>query len=167
LVLVGLNLPRSHAVEFICEVRRLSPGVKLIVLVPARFDEAVFACIRAGANGCVLEDSSLEDLRAACDTVRRGESCCPPQLASALFAHVGQQAGGPHWNGHALAGKLTARELEVLRLIAVDRFSNKRIARELSLSLYTVKNHVHNILEKLQVASRHEAAHYACRPQPL
>ena len=82
-------------------------------------------------------------------------------IANSMFAQLGKLARESRWSGRIETAKLTARELDVLRLIADDRLSNKQIARKLSLSLYTVKNHVHNILEKLQVENRYEAAEYA------
>jgi two-component system nitrate/nitrite response regulator NarL len=111
----------------------------------------------------VTQDASLDDLAGTIRGVLRGELRCPPRIAATLFKRVAALAapGRP-----ALATVLTAREREVLAVLD-EGLSNKQIAARLCIEIATVKNHVHHILEKLQVASRSEATAYARRhPQP-
>ncbi len=89
-----------------------------------------------------------------------GETFCSQGLVHSILHHMGQKARGHHACDQRPATGLTRRELEIVRLIA-EHLSNKQIARQLSLSLYTVKNHVHNIVDKLHVTGRYEAVDYA------
>jgi len=160
-ILIDMILPLKCTVEAIQQMRQQFDGVKVVVLVPSNVEEAIVGCVQVGADGCVLDEASVEDIQTVIETVHRGESYCSPQIASSMFAQLGRLARESRWSQRIETAKLTTRELDVLRLIADDRLSNKLIARKLSLSLYTVKNHVHNILEKLQVENRYEAAEYA------
>ena len=160
-VLTDMPMPLRVAAELIRQVREHLSGVRVIVLVPASVEEAIVGCVQVGADGCILDEASIEELKVVIETVNRGETYCSPQIANSMFAQLGKLARENRWSHRIESAKLTTRELDVLRLIADDRLSNKQIARKLSLSLYTVKNHVHNILEKLQVENRYEAAEYA------
>jgi DNA-binding NarL/FixJ family response regulator len=114
-----------------------------------------------GSQGCVSEDALLEDLRAALRVVLSGRPYCSPHLANALFAQLRRVDQGHRWGQYAEDARLTAREREILRMITLEHLANKQIARRLHVSLYTVKNHVHNILEKLGVEDRYRAAQLA------
>jgi two-component system NarL family response regulator len=160
-VLLEMRLPVETTAQSIEALRRAVPGVKVVVLVPAKVDEAMVGCIQVGANGCVLDEASLDELRTVIQTVACGESYCSPQIANSMFAQLGKLARESRWSQRIDSARLTSRELEILRLIADEQMSNKQIAIQLKLSLYTVKNHVHNILEKLQVETRAQAAEYA------
>ncbi len=160
-VLTDMSFPLRLTVESIQRLRERFYGVRVIVLVPASVEEAIVGCVQVGADGCVLDEASIEELKVVIETVNRGETYCSPQIANSMFAQLGKLARENRWSQRIESAKLTTRELDVLRLIADDRLSNKQIARKLTLSLYTVKNHVHNILEKLQVENRYEAAEYA------
>jgi two-component system nitrate/nitrite response regulator NarL len=133
-----------------------APGVRVVALGVPETDGPVLACAEAGAAGYVPRDGSLEDL---VDTLRRvvhGEVLCSPKIVGSLFRRVAELAAHPS----SEVGRLTERELEVLELVA-QGLSNKEIARRLTIELSTVKNHVHNLLKKLRVRRRAEAAAWA------
>lgn len=131
------------------------PGASIVALGVSEVDNDIVACAEAGVAGYVPREGSVEDLVAVVDSVARGETLCSPRIAASLLRRIAALASGRElWEGTRL---LTGREREIVRLI--DRsFSNKEIARELCIEVATVKNHVHNILEKLQVHRRGEAA---------
>jgi two-component system nitrate/nitrite response regulator NarL len=132
-----------------------------IIMVVASLNRQVIEdCIAASITGCVLEDSSLVDLTAIIRKVRKGETSFPPEFVNEAFALLGSLARS-RLIDQVQTCDLTARELEVMQLIAWERLGNKQIARRLNVSVYTIKNHVHNIIEKLGVDDRFEAAQMA------
>ena len=159
-LLLDLNLPGQLAVELTERVRRRLEHVKLLLLAYASSQDCLVECIAAGAHGCILETASLDELDSAIEKVHRGETFCSQEIVQTMFDQLAQTTSNAPWRRRAESIELTSRELEIVELIS-NRLSNKEIARELSLSAYTVKNHVHNILEKLQVEDRHEAVEYA------
>lgn len=161
-LLIDLNLPDNMAVDLARAVREDGLDCKVIILVPEEHDRLV-ECIAAGVHGCVLEQSSLDELRSAIAKVRSGETFCSPDIVATMFAEFARIASfsAPR-PPEPKERRLTVREQEVIGLIA-KRKSNKEIAAALCVSLFTVKNHVHNILEKLNVESRQEAAEIARR----
>ncbi len=161
-VLIDLNLPDQLAPELTQHIREHLDRSKVILLAYANEQDNLVECIAAGAHGCVLEESSLSHLRVAVEKVVGGETFCSPEIVHSMFNRLAQTARDSYWHERPKAIELTPRELEVVHLIA-ERLSNKQIAQRLSLSLYTVKNHVHNIVEKLQVGDRFEAVEYARR----
>jgi two-component system, NarL family, nitrate/nitrite response regulator NarL len=138
--------------------------ISVIALALIERAPEVLACAEAGVSGYVTQDASLEDLAGTIRGVLRGELRCPPRIAATLFKRVATLAAAP---GRPLAAAvLTSREREVLAMLD-EGLSNKQIAARLCIEVATVKNHVHHILEKLQVASRSAATAYARRhPQP-
>jgi two-component system NarL family response regulator len=161
LVLMDVRMPGVSGIEATRRVRELVPSVKVAILTVSEDDEDLFAAVRAGATGYLLKEVSIEELPDAVRAVARGHSLISPSMASrllgefnALSRRVEEQSGN--------APRLSDRELEVLRLVAQGK-SNKDIATELVIAENTVKNHVRNILEKLQLRSRMEAAMYAVR----
>jgi two-component system NarL family response regulator len=161
LVLIDVRMPGISGIEATRRARSLVPNLKVAILTVSEDDEDLFAAVRAGATGYLLKEVSIEELPAAVRAVARGQSLISPSMASrlliefnALSRRVEEQRG--------TAPRLSDRELEVLRLVARG-LSNKDIAAELVIAENTVKNHVRNILEKLQLRSRMEAAMYAVR----
>jgi DNA-binding NarL/FixJ family response regulator len=150
-----------QAKEVIAAARRAVPHVSVVALVSDSIERDVVDAVTAGATVCVPERSSLDELRIGIHHAIRGESYCSPLIANNVLAQLGELVRATDWTTRGEEAVLTAREAEVLRLIAESNLSNKQIARRLCLSLYTVKNHVHNILEKLSVNDRHSAAEYA------
>jgi DNA-binding NarL/FixJ family response regulator len=129
-------------------------------LTPANTHDDLVDCFLKGVQGCVLEESSLQELREAIEKVAAGETYCSHGLVHAVFHRMNQAAKESYRRGRDEAPSLTPREREIVRLIS-EHLSNKQIAKRLSVSLYTVKNHVHNLVEKLKVAGRYEAVDFA------
>lgn len=151
-VLIELTGPAS-LVAF-RTIARLDSSIALIALAVSESEREIIACAEAGADGYVTRDGSIQDLIQTIEASMKGELKCSPRIARSLFHHVrvlAIQTNGAPANG------LTSREDEILDLIE-QGFSNKRIARSLGIEVATVKNHVHNILGKLGVNCRGEAA---------
>lgn len=123
-------------------------------------EEDILACIeQEGAAGYLLMNASLDDLLMSIDAVMKGEALCSPRIASLAFDRVSTLARQVD-NVHSVnENRLTRRETEIVKLID-DGLSNKEIAVRLNIEVSTVKNHVHNILDKLQLRDRHSAASY-------
>lgn len=155
-VLMDLVMPNVDGVEAIRRIRTVSAATKVIVLTSFSDDERLFAAVKAGAAGYLLKDAAPAEIVEAIRTVRRGGALLHPAAAARLMEEF---AGG---GVDPVLQRLTDRELEVLRLVAVGR-SNRDIAGELFLSEKTVKTHMGNILAKLHVADRTQAALVALR----
>ncbi|HET9496367.1 MAG TPA: response regulator transcription factor [Chloroflexia bacterium] len=156
IVLMDLVMPVMDGVEATRAVTAASPSTRVIVLTSFSEDEKVFASIKAGAQGYLMKDVLPSELVRAIRTVHRGEAQLDPEIARKLMQEfTNPQPTTPKHD-------LTDRELEVLRLIAQGK-SNKDISDELVLSEKTVKTHVSNILQKLHLSDRTQAAVYALR----
>ena len=156
IVLMDLVMPNLDGVEATRQVTALSPSTRVIVLTSFSEDEKVFASIKAGAQGYLMKDVLPQDLVRAIRTVHRGEAQLDPEIARKLMQEfTNPQPTAPKHD-------LTERELDVLRLIAQGK-SNKEISDDLVLSEKTVKTHVSNILQKLHLSDRTQAAVYALR----
>jgi len=156
IVLMDLVMPNLDGVEATRQVTALSPSTRVIVLTSFSEDEKVFASIKAGAQGYLMKDVLPQDLVRAIRTVHRGEAQLDPEIARKLMQEfTNPQPTAPKHD-------LTEREMDVLRLIAQGK-SNKEISEDLVLSEKTVKTHVSNILQKLHLSDRTQAAVYALR----
>ena len=155
-ILMDLVMPKLDGVQAIKELREKLPEIKVLVLTSFAEDRRIVAAIEAGALGYLLKDSSPEDLVRAIREVHRGESSLHPKVAQQLIKKLRRPAEEPERE------ELTARERKVLALIARG-LSNREIARELSISEPTVRTHVSNILRKLGLKSRTQAALYALK----
>ncbi|HKO60791.1 MAG TPA: response regulator transcription factor [Pyrinomonadaceae bacterium] len=142
--LMDLRMPVLGGVEAISTIRREFPDARLIVLTTYDGDEDIYRSLQAGARGYLLKDVFFEELEAAIRTVHAGSRHIPPTIAERLAERVG-------------GSDLTAREMEVLELI-VSGQSNKEIGGSLNISEATVKSHINNILSKLGVTDRTQAA---------
>ena len=131
------------------------PGTRVVALAVPENEREVLACAEAGVAGFVTRDASVEDVAAAVESAARGEVLASPRMVATLFARIATLA--LERSPESIESRLTARELEILNLID-QGLSNKEIARRLTIELSTVKNHVHNIFEKLNVSRRSEAA---------
>jgi len=154
-VLMDLLMPEMNGVEAIELIKNISPSTRIVVLTSYPDDEYLFPAIRAGALGYLLKDTEPEALVDAIRAASLGQAALHPAVAARLL----QRAVGPEDDPSA---DLSDREVEVLRLIARGR-SNKEIAGELTLAEGTVKSHVSNILSKLHLAHRTQAALYALK----
>ncbi len=163
ILLIDASLPHSDFSRVVEHCRRGNHNCRILLLVPNHTTDRVLDFAKLGAQGCIFEGVSLDDLREALRHVMDGQTYCSPQIANALFASAGRVDGEHPWAKHLDDAPLTARERDVLELIAWERLGNKQIGRRLRISQYTVKNHVHNILEKLGAEDRFEAADVAMR----
>ncbi|HZR42737.1 MAG TPA: response regulator transcription factor [Ktedonobacteraceae bacterium] len=152
-VLLDLLMPKMDGVTAIREIKRLTPGTQIMILTSYYEDDHIFSAIKAGALSYLLKDIGPPDLIAAVRAASRGESVLHPMVATRVLQEMQQKERSP-------LNDLTPRELEVLTRIARGR-SNYEIARELAIGEGTVKMHVSNILSKLHLADRTQAAIYA------
>jgi DNA-binding NarL/FixJ family response regulator len=139
--------------------RGLTPPARVIVIEMANEVHTVLACIEAGAVGYALQGASAAQVAEVLDHAHRGIAHCSPEITAHLFARLAAY-GSAQSCDPALGISLTARELEVLRLIAQGQ-SNQEIADALTIEIHTVKHHVHNILQKLELRHRWDAARVA------
>jgi len=150
-----LSVADGDGVSIVRLIVAADPDVRVVVVGLDESDAAVLAYAEAGAAGFVMHGTSLADLLEIVGSVARGESPCSPRVAATLLRRLAQ-LGAEHNGYDRAAASLTAREREILELLAQGR-SNKEIAGTLRIELRTVKNHVHNILTKLRVNRRGEA----------
>ena len=160
-VIMDLNMPGLTGVETTRRITGASPLTRVLVLTISVEDDDVMNAVMAGACGYLLKDSSIHQLIAGIRAAARGESLISPQIAAKLLQRLRAQTTDTGAAATILA-ELSDRELEVLRLIANGK-DNAEIARELFISPKTVKNHISNILMKLQIENRIQAAVYAVR----
>jgi len=164
-ILLDLVMPEMDGIEATRRIRLADPQARILILSSFSNDDNVLPAIRAGAMGYVLKDIDPDDLAEAIRETYRGKNQLHPDIAQKLITHVqqGEPAGQPAYDPVAdHLGELTERELEVLRHIA-QGMSNREIAAALSISPMTVKTHVSNLLSKLQLADRTQAAILAIR----
>ncbi len=157
-VLMDLVMPEFDGVEATRLLKQRSPRSQVIVLTSYHEDEQIFPAIRAGALSYLLKGVGLDELTDAVRKAARGEAILHPHVAARLV----QELHGPSQETASLYKSLSEREREVLRLIA-EGLSNAQIADKLVISERTVKSHVNNILSKLHVADRTQAAIFAWR----
>ena len=156
-ILMDLLMPGMDGIEATRQITSRRPGARVLVLTSFAADNKVFPAIKAGASGYLLKDSSPDELVRAIRQVHRGEPSLHPTIARKLLQEVARPA-----EPQPAPEALTAREMEVLRLIA-QGLSNQEIADRLVVSEPTVRAHVSRILGKLHLASRTQAALYAVR----
>ncbi len=156
-VLLDLVMPRKSGLEAIGEIKQALPSTRILVLTSFAEDEKVFPAIKAGAHGYLLKDTSPSQLLRAIRDVHRGEPSMHPTIARKLMLELQRSSELP-----PTEDPLTAREAEVLSLVA-QGLTNQEIADKLFVSERTVRTHVSNILSKLHLANRTQAALYALR----
>jgi DNA-binding NarL/FixJ family response regulator len=158
--IVLLGLQSQNSLQVVKLIKKHFQEIKIIVmnLIPLQAD--VFEFVQAGVSGLILKDAKAAEFFNTIRLVYQGAQVLPPHLAGSLFSQIVEHA----LNEFKLSGvkgaiRMTKRERQVIELIA-DGFTNKEIAQELHLSIYTVKSHVHNILEKLSLHTRVQIAKY-------
>lgn len=160
-ILLGTSLNHDQALAFTTEAAASHPDLKIIVLGVPKSEPAVLRLVEAGAAGLVLRNESIADALAAVRAACSGEARIDPDLAPVLMARLAelrQAFNDPDTEGRRYQ-ELSPREREVLDFVARG-MTNRQIADQLVIEVGTVKNHVHSILEKLQMRSRYEAADY-------
>lgn len=160
IMLVNINFPDNKTFELTKRISVELSHVKVIVFELNEEESSVLKYVEAGATGYVSIEASIQDLIRIIRLVYSGETVCSPKIAYSMFSRVAELSRKSRSRVVPKSAGLTAREMEILHLISIG-LSNNQIAQQLYLSLHTVKNHVHNILEKLEVRSRSEAIHYA------
>ena len=163
-VLMDIRMPKSSGIEACRAMKEVAPSAKIVMLTISDEEEDLFAAIRAGASGYLLKDIPYDEVADVVRAVHGGQSLINPSMAAKLLTEFAALAkrDGEERAQEVPAPKLTDREMEVLRLVARG-MNNRDIAKELFISENTVKNHVRNILEKLQIHSRMEAVMIAVR----
>ena len=156
-ILLDLVMPELDGTGAIREIKAENPEVRILVLTTFASDDKLYPAIKAGAMGYLLKDTEPEDLVRAIQQVHRGEFPLSPAIAQKVLREIARRADEP-----LTTDPLTAREVEVLGLIARG-LTNRQIADQLVISEATVRTHVGNILSKLHLATRTQAALYALR----
>jgi DNA-binding NarL/FixJ family response regulator len=163
-VLMDIRMPRSSGIEACRALKDVAPSAKIVMLTISDEEEDLFEAIRAGASGYLLKDIPLDEVAETVRAVNGGQSLINPSMAGKLlteFAALARREDEERPQ-QVPAPRLTDREIQVLKLVARG-MNNRDIAKELFISENTVKNHVRNILEKLQIHSRMEAVMVAVR----
>ena len=163
-VLMDIRMPRSSGIEACRAMKEAAPSAKIVILTISDEEEDLFEAIRAGASGYLLKDIPLDEVADAVRAVYGGQSLINPSMAGKLLTEFATLArrDDEERPQEVPAPRLTEREMQVLKLVARG-MNNRDIAKELFISENTVKNHVRNILEKLQIHSRMEAVMVAVR----
>jgi DNA-binding NarL/FixJ family response regulator len=160
-VVMDLNMPAMGGVEATRRIAQIAPLTRVVVLTISDQDADVLNAILAGACGYLLKDSSIDDLIRGIASASIGEALISPHIASKVLQRVRSNTAQPEAEA-TIRAELSEREIEVLKLIANGK-DNAMIAAELHISPKTVKNHISNILMKLQIDNRIQAAVYAVR----
>ena len=155
-VLMDLIMPGMDGVEATRLAKSISPRTQIVVLTSYHEDEHIFPALQAGALSYILKDVAMDELAEAVFKASRGEATLHPQVASRVI----QELHGRKKDENTLVVDLTKREMEILKVIA-QGMTNIEIAEKFVISKYTVKGHVSNILSKLHLADRTQAAVYA------
>ncbi len=163
-VLLDIRMPRRSGIEACLAIKEAVPSAKIVMLTVSDEEADLYEAVKSGAAGYLLKDSSIEEVAQAVRVVADGQSLISPSMAVKLIDEFKQMSRPERDQPSGL--RLTDRELEVLRLVAKG-MNNREIAKDLFISDNTVKNHVRNILEKLQLHSRMEAVMYAVREKLL
>ncbi len=159
-VVMDLNMPGISGVEAIRQMAIVAPTSRVLVLTASDEDADVMDAIMAGACGYLLKDATITELLAGIRAAAEGESLVSPVIAAKVLQRL--RATGPEPREETAPAQLSDREMQVLRLIAAGQ-DNAQIAAELHISPKTVKNHISNILMKLQFENRIQAAVFAVR----
>ena len=155
-ILMDLRMPGPGGIEATRRILSRHPDTGVLVITMVEEDDSVFAAMRAGARGYLLKGADKEETLAAIRAVARGEAVFGPGIAQRLIRYFDPSPSAPRQTPPAAFPELTAREREILDLVAAGK-NNAEIARTLFLSLKTIRNYVSNIFTKLQVADRSQA----------
>lgn len=157
---INIGLPDKGGISMTRTLHQEAWEVKIIIFGMLDLTDEIMGCIEAGVAGYVLKEAPFDYLVETIRAVHRGESFCSPRIVASLFSRIAEFTSEHLPNIHQGSIRLTARELEIINEIA-QGLSNKEIAQRLYIETQTVKNHIHNILDKLQLHTRLEALQYA------
>jgi two-component system NarL family response regulator len=157
-------MPKRSGLEACVRIKEQVPATRIIMLTVSDEEGDLYEAVKNGASGYLLKDSSIDEVAQAIRVVAEGQSLISPSMAAKLIDEFKEISRGDR--DQVSAPRLTDRELEVLRLVAKG-LNNREVAKQLFISENTVKNHVRNILDKLQLHSRMEAVMYAVREKLL
>ncbi len=163
-ILMDVRMPKLTGIEACAAMKDAAPQARIIMLTASDEEADLYEAVKNGASGYLLKDSSIDEVAQAVRVVADGQSLISPSMAIKLLDEFKQMSRSDR--SSVPTPRLTERELEVLRLVA-QGLNNREIAKRLFISENTVKNHVRNILEKLQLHSRMEAVMYAVREKLL
>ncbi len=165
-VLMDVRMPRRGGIDACTGIKEVTPTTKIVMLTISDEEADLYEAIKAGASGYLLKEISIDEVASAIRAVHGGQSLISPSMASKLLTEFASLIKRGDDRQQVPVPRLTERELEVLKLVAKG-LNNRAIAEQLFISENTVKNHVRNILEKLQLHSRMEAVVYAVREKLL
>ena len=163
-ILMDVRMPKRSGIEACLAIKDVAPTAQIIMLTVSDEEADLYEAVKNGASGYLLKDSSIDEVAQAVRVVADGQSLISPSMAVKLLDEFKQMSRSDR--AQVPTPRLTERELEVLKLVA-QGLNNREIAKRLFISENTVKNHVRNILEKLQLHSRMEAVMYAVREKLL
>jgi DNA-binding NarL/FixJ family response regulator len=163
-ILMDVRMPKRSGIEACVAIKEVAPTARIIMLTVSDEEADLYDAVKNGASGYLLKDSSIDEVAQAIRVVADGQSLISPSMAIKLLDEFKQMSRSDRQQ--VPTPRLTERELEVLKLVA-QGLNNREIAKRLFISENTVKNHVRNILEKLQLHSRMEAVMYAVREKLL
>ena len=165
-VLLDLGLRSQNSLHVVEMVKKDFPQAKIIVMDLAPVQADILQYVKAGANGFILKDASLNDFLITIRTVHEGATVLPPLLIDSLFSQIVDHAVREGKTKLKDAVRMTKREREVIGLLG-EGMSNKEIGHRVHLSTYTIKSHIHNIMEKLALHTRLEIANYSYSDETL
>jgi two-component system NarL family response regulator len=166
IVLMDVRMPKRGGIDACTAIKDAVPSAKIIMLTISDEEADLYDAIKAGASGYLLKEISIEEVATAIRAVNEGQSLISPSMASKLLTEFASMIKRGDERQQLPTPRLTDREMEVLKLVAKG-MNNRDIAKQLFISENTVKNHIRNILEKLQLHSRMEAVVYAVREKLL
>jgi DNA-binding NarL/FixJ family response regulator len=165
-VLLDLGLRSLNSLHVVEVIKKDFPLAKIIVMDLAPIQADILQYVKAGANGFILKDASLNDLLITIRTVNEGATVLPPTLVDSLFSQIVEYAVREGKSKLKEAVQMTKREKEVIGFLS-EGMSNKEISQKTHISIYTVKSHIHNIMEKLALHTRLEIANYSYTAETL
>jgi two-component system, NarL family, response regulator DegU len=161
IVLLDLGLRNQNSLQLVKVIKKDFQNIKVIVMDLTPLQENVLMFVQAGVSGFILKDANIDDFLGTIRLVSKGEKILPPNLTESLFSQILGKALSESNPAKIIESiKMTKRERQVIDLVS-DGLPNKEIAHILHLSTYTIKSHIHNILEKLALHTRVQIANYA------
>jgi len=165
-ILLDLGLRSQNSLHVVEIVKKDFPDAKIIVMDLAPVQADILQYVKAGANGFILKDASLNEFLVTIRSVAEGSTILPPLLVDSLFSQIVDHAVKEGKFKLKEAVRMTAREREVIGFLG-EGLANKEIAQKIHVSTYTVKSHIHNIMEKLALHTRLEIANYSYTGETL